>query len=96
MLIAEILSESEDIDESLVWGRTGTKLKKKFRCTSGLRKGRVVSSPEQCSLPLDIGKSVSLKKTKKKYGRRLVKKAKKTKRINPASRKLVIINRRKK
>ena len=95
MLITEILTEAE-LDESLVWGRRGTKLTKKFRCTSGLRKGRVVSKPEQCSLPLDMAKSVSFKKTKKKYGRRLAKKAKKTKRNNPASRKLVIINKRKK
>lgn len=92
MKISEIAPDV--LEESLVWGRSGTKLKKKFRCTSGSRKGRVVSKPEQCNLPRDVGKSIVLKKTKSKFGSKLAKRAKKTKRKNPASRKLVILNKR--
>lgn len=88
----------EDIGESLtearmVWRRRGKKVTRGVRCTSGRRKGRVVSTASQCSAPIDIRKRFTMKKTKAKFGKRMMKKAKRTKRINPASRRLRTLNR---
>lgn len=75
-----VVSESK-----LVFAKRGNKVVKKFRCTVGKRKGRVVSSPAQCSAPIDLKKRFVLKKTKASKGARMAKKAQRTKRINPAS-----------
>lgn len=88
----------EDIGENLteakmVWRKTGNKIARGVRCTSGKRKGRVVSTASQCAAPIDIKKRFTMKKTKAKFGKRMAKKAKRTKRINPASRRLKSLNR---
>ena len=89
MLIEEIVG----IDEAKqVWGRSGGKIKRKFRCMSGHRKGRVVSNPSQCFKPIDIKKRMNLKKTKAKMGSRITRKASRTKRLNPVSRRLQTLN----
>jgi hypothetical protein len=72
-------------EAKLVFAKRGDKVVKKFRCTVGKRKGRVVSSPAQCSAPIDLKKRFTLKKTKASKGARMTKKAQRTKRINPAS-----------
>ena len=87
------------IDESITeakmaWARKGNKIVKKYRCTSGRRKGRIVSKPGQCSAPIDLKKRAQFKRTKARAGPRMARKAKKTKRINPASRRLKSLNRR--
>lgn len=89
MLIEEIVGIEE---AKQVWGRTGSKIKRKFRCMSGHRKGRVVSNPAQCFKPVDIKKRMNLKKTKAKMGTRLTRKASRTKRLNPVSRRLQTLN----
>ena len=40
-----ILSE---LTEGMTWAKRGNKVVRKFRCVSGRRKSRVVSSPAQC------------------------------------------------
>lgn len=77
----------------MAWARRGNKIVKKFRCTSGRRKGRIVSKPSQCSAPINIKKRMQMKKTKAKHGSRMARKAKKTRRVNPASRRLKTLNR---
>jgi len=72
-------------EAKLVFAKRGNSVVKKFRCTVGKRKGRVVSSPAQCSAPIDLKKRFTLKKTKASKGARMTKKAQRTKRINPAS-----------
>lgn len=98
MIIEEICSEERIIlDEAqLVWARSGSKVVKKYRCTSGLRKGRVVASPAQCAAPINIGKRVAFKKLKAKMGGKMARKAKKTKRTNPASRRIKSMNKSRK
>ena len=86
-----------DLDETLtearmVWRRAGKKVVRGVRCTSGIRKGRVVSTASQCSAPINMKKRLTLKKTKAKMGNRMMRKAKKTKRMNPASRRLKTLN----
>jgi len=83
MLLRELFDK--DIDESVAWARSGKKVVRKFRCTTGPRKGRIVKDLGQCSAPPDIAKRHRLKVTKARLGARMARKAKKTKRINPAS-----------
>ena len=80
----------------MAWARKGTAIVKKYRCTSGRRKGRIVSKPAQCTAPPDIKKRAQLRRTKAKMGARMQRKAKRTRRINPASRRLKRLNKRKK
>lgn len=85
----------QDITEKQVWGRKGTKLVRKYRCTSGQRKGRTVSNMSQCFAAPNPKKRAALKRTKARLGARMIRKAKKTKRINPASKTLKRLNKRK-
>lgn len=75
-----------------VWGRSGTKTVRKYRCTSGIRKGRTMSSPAACNAPLDIHKSKSFKQTKQKKAGSIKIKSKITRRANPASARLPKLN----
>jgi hypothetical protein len=59
----------------------------------GNRKGRIVSNMSQCYAAPDVKKRMTLKRTKARLGGRMARKAKRTKRINPASRRLKILNR---
>lgn len=87
MLIEEIVREART-----VWARRGGKLKRQYRCTSGARAGRVYATAAQCFAPFDIGKRRTLKRTKAKLGPRLQKKAQRTKRFDPTSRRLKSMN----
>mgnify|MGYP000176516905 CR=1 FL=1 len=73
------------VEAKMVWARKGKKVVRKFRCTSGIRAGRVVASPAQCTAPINIKQRMLLKKTKAQKGARMMRKSKKTKRMNPAS-----------
>lgn len=92
MLIEELfLAESA----KMAWARKGNKIVKKYRCTAGRRKGRIVAKPAQCTAPPDLKKRAVLRRTKAKMGSRMARKAKRTKRINPASKRLKRLNVRK-
>jgi hypothetical protein len=90
MLVNEVL---QPIEEKQVWARTGKKVVRKYRCTSGKRKGRVVAKVGQCYAAPDIQKRIRLKKTKLRLGNRMIRKTKRTKRVNPASRRVQSLNR---
>ncbi len=80
------------IEAQLVWARKGNQLTRKYRCTVGQRAGRLVSKPGQCSAPIDIKKRMTLKRTKAKFGKKMARKAAKTKKFNPASKALKRLN----
>lgn len=82
MLLREL---TINLDEKQVWARKGSSLVRKYRCTSGLRQGRVVSNMAQCFAAPDLKKRASFKKTRARLGARMARKARKTKRTNPAS-----------
>ena len=86
MLIEDI------IPEAMAWAKRGNKVVRKFRCAGGKRHGRVVSSPQQCFAAPDIKKRMKLKITKARLGARMIRKSKKTKRVNPASRRVAALN----
>jgi hypothetical protein len=88
MRLAEI---QEGVDQ--IWSRKGTKTVRKFRCTSGPRKGRIVAKISTCNAPKDIGAAYSMKKTKRAKGQSIKIKTRRTKKYNPASRRLKRLNR---
>ena len=82
------------MEAKMVWAKRGSKIVRKVRCTSGPRKGRMVSNAGQCSKPINLKKRMTLKKTRAKMGRRMARKAARTKRRNPISKRVAKLNRR--
>jgi len=91
MLISDIFNSNID-EAKMIYGRKGKQVVKKYRCTFGRKKGRIVSNPGVCSAPLDIKKRMTMKKMKARLGSRLVRKIKFTKRFNPASKRVASMN----
>lgn len=92
MLLRELFNQP--LIEKQVWARSGKKVVRKYRCTSGNRKGRIVAKLNQCFAAPDIKKRTRLKQTKMRLGNRMARKAKRTKRINPTSRRVQSLNRK--
>lgn len=91
MLLVELF---DTLTEKQIWGRRGKKLVRKYRCASGKRAGRIVAKPQQCFAPPNIKAKIQMRITRKKQGKRMMRKAQRTKRTNPASRALKTLNRR--
>ena len=87
-------TEEPIVEARMVWRRMGNTIKRAVRCTSGRRAGRVVSNIGQCSKPIDMKKRLTLKRTTARMGTRLARKSQRTRRMNPASRRLRTMNRR--
>lgn len=95
MFLTELFdTPSPLVEAKMVWARKGKSLTRKFRCTVGKRAGRVVSKASQCTAPIDMKKRFTLRRTKAMKGARMARKAKLTKRINPASKMLRRLNKR--
>lgn len=85
--------ELEDLEEhKMIWSRSGDKLKLKYRCASGPKAGRIVPDPSACAAPKDLAKAAQMKRTRATTKVRAARKAKKTKRVNPASKILARLN----
>ena len=82
MKIFEIFAE-EVLDEKQIWGRKGTSVVRKYRCTSGQRKGRIVAKPDQCFKPINIKARIRMRRLRSQKGAVMVRRAKRTKRTNP-------------
>lgn len=89
MLVREIF---ESLSEKQIWARSGKKVVRKFRCTQGKRKGRIVKSMAQCFAAPNIKARITLKRTRARVGGRMMRKARRTKRINPVSRRVQALN----
>jgi len=98
MKLAELFEGlDEDLEELLeaatpIWRRKGNKVVRGYRCTSGRKQGRIVSSPGVCGGKTDIKKKMRMKKTIMQKGARMRRKALKTKRKNPVSKRLQKMN----
>lgn len=92
MLLRDLISE-ETLDEKQVWAKSGKKVVRKYRCGSGPRKGRVVAKISQCYAAPNVKARMALKRTKARLGKRMARKARRTKRINPASIRVRSLNR---
>ena len=86
--------EEDDLDEGPTWARSGKKVVRKYRCAGGPRKNRIVSKLSQCFAAPNIKKKLSMKRTRARLGARMARKAKRTKRTNPASIALKRLNKR--
>jgi hypothetical protein len=90
MLLRELILP---LDESkMAWAKSGKKVVRKFRCSGGQRHGRIVANISQCFARPDIKKRNKLKLTKARLGPKMARKARKTKRVNPASRRVQTLN----
>ena len=91
MLLSELFDYNDDKKETLTegpkiaWARIGDKVVKKYRCSGGTRQGRIVSDPTQCNKPINLKKRLKFRQTKLAKGTRMARKARRTKRRNPAS-----------
>ena len=96
MLLREFFIDptEENLEEGQTWARSGKKVVRKYRCSGGPRKNRVVAKMSQCFAAPNIKKRMAFKKTKARLGSRMIRKAKKTKRINPASKRVQALNRK--
>ena len=88
MIISDILTEAA----VQIFGRRNGQVVRKYRCTFGPRKGRVMSSPSACNKPINLRKSTALKKTKGSKAGSIKAKTAITKRTNPVSRRLKVSN----
>ena len=83
--IVQVHHEEDDLEEGPAWARSKNKVVRKYRCTGGPRKNRIVSQLKQCFAAPNVKKRMALKRIKARLGARITRKAKRTKRINPAS-----------
>lgn len=82
----------ELIEATQVWSKKGTSSVRKYRCTSGVRKGRVMSSPAACNKPVNAHKSKAFKQTRSQKAPTMKFKSKIAKKSNPASNRNIRLN----
>ena len=94
MLLEELFVLTEVLNEGakIAWARVGNKVVKKYRCTDGKRRGRIVSHPAQCNKPVDLKKRLKFRQTKAAKGPRMARKRKITLKKNPVSRRVQQMN----
>lgn len=92
MNFQEIYESTAIVETKMVWARKGKKLARKYRCTFGKRKGRVVADPSQCSKPVDMKKRFTLRRTKAQKGAKMSRKAQRTKRTSSTSKMVRALN----
>jgi hypothetical protein len=81
-------------EHRMVWKRnprTG-KISLKWRCEGGFRNNRTVPRVSDCSAAPDIAQAQVMKRTRQRTKVRQARKAKRTKRINPASKLMQRLN----
>jgi hypothetical protein len=77
---------------SVAWKKQGSKTVRKYRCTTGPRKGQMRASPAACNAPYNFKSAIRLKQTKAKLGSHGKYVSRRTKKYNPASRRLKALN----
>ena len=75
-----------------VWGRKGSRNVRKYRCSSGSRKGQLVAKPTTCTKPKNMAQSRAAKITRRTRASIQSIKSKKTRSNNPASKRLRNLN----
>ena len=82
----------EIIEAKSTFARKGKGIGRKYRCTSGPRKGRVVAKQSTCYAPKKVQASNALKRTKARHGARIKVKRRNTMRQNARSRTIQRLN----
>ena len=88
MIISDILTEAA----TTTYGRSKGKVVRKYRCTSGERKGRIVAKASTCNAPINVKAKLTMKKTrarkspiikiKTRFQNRMVAQSKRIERLN--------------
>lgn len=90
MIVNEIVTEGV----TQIWGRKGNKAVRKYRCTSGSRKGRIVSKPSTCNAPKRVKSSIAMKRAKARRSNVISIRTKRTKTMSGSSRRVANLNKR--
>ena len=90
MLLVELF---DNLEEKQIWGRKGICLVRKYRCVGVKLHGRIVAKPQQCFAAPNVQAKMRMRITRKKLGKRMARRSRRTKRTNPASRALKFLNR---
>lgn len=93
MLLRNLFENTEGITERQVWAKSGQKIVRKYKCSAGKRKGRVVKNISQCFAVPDIKKRAKLKMTRARLGKIMTRRANITKKKNPISKRVRMMNR---
>lgn len=88
MKVAELLTEGA----IQIVGHRGNKLVRKYRCTSGTRKGRIVAKPATCNKPKRVKSSINIKKAKARRSSAMKVASARTKRASGYTQRLTRIN----
>jgi hypothetical protein len=90
----ELIIEGDDIvtEAKRVWAKRGKKLKRMIRCTSGKKKGRTVANVGACSKAINVKKRFMMKRIRRRFNAKIVRKARRTKMFNPLSKRLKSLN----
>ena len=88
MIISEIYTEGA----VQIFGRSKGKVVRKYCCTSGQKKGRIVAKPTTCSAPIRVSSRIAIKKAKARRSPLIKIKSRYTKRMSPTSRRLTRLN----
>ena len=89
MLLREIYTS---LEEKQIWGRRGKAVVRKFRCTVGRRRGRIVAKIAQCFAAPNVKAKIRMKRTRARVGAKMMRKRRKTMRTNPASIRVQALN----
>lgn len=92
MKINEIMTESIKEGVIQIWGRNKGKLTRKYRCTSGTRKGRIVAQPSTCNAQKRVGSSINIKRAKARRGSIMKVKSSRIKRAGGLTKRLTKAN----
>jgi len=84
MILADIIAELQEAAVG-VYGRRDGKLVRKYRCTAGQKKGRIVAKAATCNTPIKTSKSAQMKRTKSRKAPLIKIKSRFTKRTNARS-----------
>ena len=82
------------LDEGYVQiaGRSGGKIVRKYRCTSGSRRGRIVSKPSTCTAPRNVKSTINIKKARRRSGSLMTTRAQRTKTALKTTKRLKKLN----
>jgi hypothetical protein len=86
------MEEEIVIEAKRVWAKRGKKLKRMIRCTSGKKKGRTVANVGACSKAINVKKRFMMKRIRKRFNAKIVRKSRRTKKMNPLSKRLTTLN----
>jgi hypothetical protein len=85
----------EEVVEAVTpaYAKSGNKTVRKYRCTTGPRKGRIVAKAATCNAPINVRAKQTMKRTRARTKSQTAAKTRRTKRTNPTSKRVARINR---